>query len=247
MQNMPNISTTEVLVVCTAVLLFSVVPAVLQWSDQRRRRRLAAQQARVALAAEAAAAERPSAVESPAESAELNIENVEPLAARRGPDDTSGGMVSAAEDTPAAPLASAAAVLAAPAAEPPLQELRGAESASPETGRYPLQLRDLRRVRLRDWPPAAVRDDPERNRVWEEAQRAAEEKQAVIGSTPLSSPFAAQSACLGSAEEHDSTLQLRFLLFPVLWPVSEEQAAAEAVFEIDRVSGEIHGHIRARG
>ena len=247
MQNMPNISTTEGAVVCAAVLLFSVVPAVLQWSDQRRLRKLAAQQARAALASDAAAAaERPSAAEWPAESAELSIENVEPLAAAPGPDDTSGGMVSTAGDAPAAPLSFAAAVLAAPAAEPP-QELRREESSPTETARYPLQLGDLRRVRLRDWPPAAVRDDPERNRVWQEAQRVAEEKQAAIGSTLLSSPVAAQSACLGSATEHGSTLQLCFLLFPVLWPVSEEQAAAEAVFEIDRSSGEIHGHIRARG
>ena len=244
MQNMPNISPMEVVVVGAAVLLYSAAPALLSWNERRRRRRMSAELARAALGSDAAILGAAGAVDSPAESSGPEIGSAEPL-----PEDTVGQMLDEPADTMAAsptPLSSTDTLETSPATEAPRYELRGEEAPSPEPEHYRIQLQDLRRVRLRDWPSAMVRNDPERNRAWQEGQRAAEEYQSLIGSTVLSSPCAAQSACLGFAEEHGSTLQLRFLLFPILWPVSDEQAVAEAVFEVDRVSGELHSQVRAR-
>ena len=47
MQNLPNVSPMELAVVCAAVLLFSIAPAVLAWNEQRRRRRMLLERARL--------------------------------------------------------------------------------------------------------------------------------------------------------------------------------------------------------
>ena len=253
MQNLPNVSPMELAVVCAAVLLFSIAPAVLAWNEQRRRRRMLLERARLVVESGGALGEAGMQAVSPVALPEREVEAQtphEPMAASLPtPSDAPIDMVTETPDTMGAPLTTPLwtdAVAAPPAADSPHAAAAGEGSSPAVSGRYSLQLQDLRRVRLRDWPPATVRNDPERSRVWQEAQHAADEHESSIGSTILSSPYPAQSTCLGAAEAEGSKLRLRFLLFPVLWPLAAEQATAEAVFEIDRASGAIHSWVQLR-
>ncbi len=119
-------------------------------------------------------------------------------------------------------------------------------AGSEEPRQHHFRLQDLRRVRLRDWPPQPVRSDPERHHAWLEAERLLEDHQSAINATIISSPYSAQSVCLGAAEDEGSRFRLRFLLFPVLWPAQEDQALAEVIIEIDRSTGEISSRVQAR-
>ncbi len=109
--------------------------------------------------------------------------------------------------------------------------------------RFEFCLQELRRVRLPNWPPAEVHADPVRSEVWHEGERLAAQRQREIGEATLVSSQRAQSSCLGSAEADATSIRLSFLLFPVLWPSTETQATAEAVFEINRSDGTIRSHV----
>jgi hypothetical protein len=241
MPNMPNITPLEIAAVAAAVLLLCVTPAVVAWSDERQRRRLRLQ-ATAALPAEPAAVGRTDATPG-------WYEPATPSAAADEPTDSLWLTEAAAdainEQRRAAPEQDIAAGRGDPIApsDPGVMPLRPEAPDEavpvPDAVRHRFQLQDLRRVRLRDWPPAAVRNDPARARVWHEAERVLQEHYAAISSTVLSAPHPAQSSCLGSAEEDGANLRLRFLLFPVLWPVSEDEAVAEAVFDVDRGGGEM--------
>jgi hypothetical protein len=222
MQALPHIAPAEVVVVTAAMLLLWLAPAVLSWADQRRRLRSVAEASRIA--ARAGAESLATIEQAPAREVSTLPEPVEAQ--------------EAAPTEPSRDEASGAATAApAPAPEAPRPE---------ESARYHFRLQDLRRVRLRDWPPSAVRNDPEQQRVWHEAEALAEDHESAVSVTVLSSPYPAQSVCLGAAGGEGSKLRLRFLLFPVLWPAHEEQALAEAIFEVDRSAGEVRSWIQAR-
>jgi len=110
---------------------------------------------------------------------------------------------------------------------------------------YSVRLEELRQARLADWPPAVIRKDPERSCAWAEGERLASQHWRVIGGATIGSPYPIRSACLGAADAIDSVYRLRYLLFPVLWPVGEGQAVAQAVFEIDPGRGEVRGWVDA--
>ena len=259
MQNLPNILPMEVAVVVAAALLLCGGPAVLAWSDERRRRRRErerlAEERRAAMpAAEVAIASMPAGSGEPV----VALPEVPPQAAPE-----MMPMVEAAVEPSAAPFdipndVAEAAALPVPdsmppaleaMAPPPVEQPQGDSAAFDATvpsARYELHLDELRRVRLPDWPPEAVRHDSQRLAVWREAEQLAEAHHAAIGATPLHSPYRAQSSCLGGAESEGTRLRLRFLLFPMLWPVSDTQAVAEAVFEMDRDGGNLRSWVGAR-
>jgi hypothetical protein len=233
MQNLPNITPVEVVTVGSAMLVLCVAPAVLAWSDARRRRKALS----VALARAAAVPPQPAAPP------ELGNEPLPMVVA--------DGLAAATAVPPAAAVFEVPTETAVPAmVSEPATALVAENEPSPvapdaDQPRYQFCLQELRRVRLPDWPPADVRNDPVRGAVWREAERLAEHRQREITAMPLSSPQRAQSSCLGSAEADDACVRLHFLLFPVLWPSTEEQAAAEAVFEIDRTSDAIRGWVNS--
>jgi hypothetical protein len=112
---------------------------------------------------------------------------------------------------------------------------------------HEFRLAALHRAHLPDWPPPAIRNDPERYRVWEAAQRVVEAHWTAIGSAMIFSPYPARSMCLGAAQADGSRYRIGFLLFPVFWPISDSQAFAQAVFEVDEGSGELRGWVDALG
>lgn len=264
MQNMPNITLMEAVVVCAAVLLLYIGPAVLAWSDARRRRRLQARETRasqlwtepmppfsVTPEPSPASGEMTAPVPSP-DALETTVANAE-VSQLAGSD-----LRSAPLSEPLAPRAAAAApspesAVSAPAPIAPamaavadqndgsLLELQPLDGPS----RHCFRLADLHQTRLPDWPPSAIRNDPERNRLWQDAERVAEEHRAVIASAAIWSPYPARSSCLGAAETEGPRARVRFLLFPLPWPVTQSQAVAQAVFEIDRARGEIRGWVDA--
>jgi hypothetical protein len=251
MQNLANIRPVEVVVVGSALFVLCVAPAVLAWSDARRRRKMLA---RAAVPELAVLAPQPAATPNLADVQQLWDEPTVTVDA---------DMLAVPSAVPVvAPVAAPqpAAVFALPVeppaaapidAPPPIAEAQTPPTAEPasqphtfaEPRRYQFCLQELRRVRLPNWPPAEVLDDPARNEVWREAERLAVQRQQEITATPLASPQRAQSSCLGSAEADAAGMRLRFLLFPVLWPSTEGQATAEAVFEIDRATGEIRSWV----
>ncbi len=233
MQNLPNITPVEVVTVGSAMLILCVAPAVLAWSDVRRRRKAL----RMTLAREAAVPPQPAA--PPEWRNELPLTVV------------ADGIAAATAVPPAAAVFEVPTETAVPAMVPePAAALVAENEPSPaapdaDQPRCQFCLQELRRVRLPDWPPADVRNDPLRGEVWREAERLAEHRQREITAMPLSSPQRAQSSCLGAAEADDACVRLHFLLFPVLWPSTEAQATAEAVFEVDRTSGAIRGWVNS--
>ncbi len=246
MHNFPNITPAEVAVVCTAALLLCIVPNLMVWSDarrQRRRRRAELAQATMPRSAsEESTSVSPATMDAPASSE---------------PEATQGEALQAPPVSSAPTLESAAAVVAAPAMAPgielgagnpePMAASTPAAVTPPEPGEeeaiHDFRLDELRRVKLPNWPPQEVRDNPERKRVWDEAVRVAE--QPLITSMRLRSPRLAESACLCAADSEGSVLRLRFLLFPELWPVAAEQATAAVVFEIDSGSGDVRSSVRS--
>jgi len=294
MQNLPNITSNEVVVVGSAMLVLCVAPTVLAWGGAwRRRKALAQAAAREALAqaaarealAQAAAREALEAAPPPAFDADMpklvDLQELwdEPTVTLDA--DVFGAPLAApatavvetpAESPATAPMALSTPIevlapvevpqpIEAPApiavsvpAEAPapiaavsagLAEAERAPHTPAEPARFQFCLQELRRVRLPNWPPAEVLQDADRSEVWHAAERLAAERQREISATPLASPQQVQSSCLGAAEADATLMRLRFLLFPVLWPSTEEQATAEAVFEIDRAGGPIRSYVNS--
>ncbi|HVO21998.1 MAG TPA: hypothetical protein VMW56_00055 [Candidatus Margulisiibacteriota bacterium] len=242
MQNLPNFSHAEVAVLAAAALLLFLAPAVLSWADELRRRR--ARHAAIAVEALGAA----STVELIAPRPDVPAAESAPADALHGgaawtsaPETLAGLPIAEAGPIPAPAVAAdaAAASEAPPAPMPPeLHPLSG-------TPRHRFRLDDLHLAQLADWPPAAIRNDPERSGRRQEAERCAETYRPRIDEALIFSPYPARSYCLGTADSEAAELRLSFLLFPVLWPVSQNQAVAQAVFRVDCSTGEIRGWVDA--
>jgi len=234
-ENAPRISPLEVVLLAAAVLFLYVVPFVLAWSDGWRRRRVE----RAALAAQIAES---AAAAAPVFAAASEPHLGEPAA------QTSEYVV------PVVPAENAIP-------EPAMEELSTVEAQGSPEGRstvalveiHPLEgptrhrfrLDELHRAGLPDWPPEAVRNDPGRHRTWGEAEQIVEHCWDRIRGVVIASPYPARSACLAAAETDGGCFRVRFLLFPVLWPVTADQAVAQAIFEIDPVAGPIRGWVDA--
>lgn len=246
MANFANITHTEVAVVAAAVLLLFIAPALLSWSDERRRRR--AQHAVPA----AASLQAPPATESevPADTlaaAAVLPEAPQPMDITVPPppdwlvsEPSTSAPASPPDLTPARTTADTDSATAAhtPLTPTELLPLSG-------VARYRFTLDELHQAQLSDWPPAAIRNDQERSRLRHEAERGAEPYRARMREALIVSPYPARSHCLGAADADASELRLSFLLFPVVWPVSQNQAVAQAVFRIDRVTGALRGWVDA--
>jgi len=215
---MPHIVIQEIVVVAAAVVLFYLAPAALACKDEFRRRRL--------LREETLACARLGASEAPSAQAP----EPEPDAAGFA-SELQGKADAPASATTPSEVSAADAVLE-------IQPLAA-------VGRYRFRLQDLRRTQLPDWPPAVVRHDAERQRMWQEAERIADQYRGKINEATILSPYPARAFCLGAAEVDGPVVRLRYLLFPSVWPVSENQAVAEAVFEIDRGRAEVRGWVDA--
>jgi hypothetical protein len=258
LQGLPRITAAECAVVFAAVVAFYFVPAVVAWSDARRQRRMALQEA--AGAAQAAPAVVPAAPggealpESPP-AADLPRAAASPDEAWRPAPEPAAESVPAAEVPAATSEVDEPGIGAAPneAARTFTPESAtdlnapGGEEIQPAEGpaRHFFRLEELRRARLADWPPAVIRDDPERWRIWTAAEQAIEQHWARIGAARIGSPYPARSTCLGGAEPVGHGYRVHFLLFPVLWPVAEDQAVAQVIFEIDAASGVLRGWVDA--
>jgi len=242
MANLPNITQTELAVLAAAVLLLFVAPAVLSWADERRQRRtqramIAAEAVRVASTVESTAPlpDAPAIEPAPAEALQ------HAHAAFAPPPEAVAAlptMEPGSSPAPAVATDAAAASTAPPAMAPELHPLSG-------TPQHRFRLDDLHRAQLSDWPPAAIRNDPERSSRRQEAEQGAELYRTRICEALILSPYPARSYCLGTAEADASELRLSFLLFPVVWPMSQNQAVAQAVFRVDRITGELRGWVDA--
>jgi hypothetical protein len=288
MQNLANITAAEVAVAGSALLILSVAPTALAWSDAWRRRRALQVAAREAAAREAAAREaaarEAASCEAPVQA--LIIAGADLMAPQQPWEEPTVTVDAGVLGSPGSVVAGAGdEVVEAPAAAqtelPPAAEVReprpAAEVREPvqigelpepaliseppdlppaepvseppapvEAPRFQFCLQELRRVRLPNWPPAEVRQDPARSEVWSEGERLAAQHQREIGAAALTSPHPAQASCFGSADADAASVRLRFLLFPVLWPSTDEQATAEAVFEINRADGTIRNWVNSR-
>lgn len=243
---MPHITSSEIAVVSAAFLFFYVVPTVLAWSDHFRERRLR-RQAPLELQPESTAGHDTSLPPESVPTSDLTatiptVPNGDDATTDEGAgaEQTAGG--EAAVEAGAQPETAAGASVPAEARTaalvPELQPLVG-------PARHCFRLRDLHRAQLPDWPPDVIRHDAERSRLWDEAERVAEEQRAAIESVAIHSPYPARTVCLGAADIAGSTVRLRYLLFPSLWPVSQNQAVAQAIFEFDRTCAGIRGWVDA--
>lgn len=246
MTNMPNITQTEMAVIAAAILLLFIAPALLSWGDERRRRRaqhaLRVQES-LRLAAESAVPASDLLAAEPAlyeASPPLDIGMMPPSDVLAGapimdeaprPPDPSPPLGAPAETD-------SAVTASEPSTPAELLPLSG-------VARHRFRIDDLHQAQLPDWPPAAIRDDPERSRSRSEAEQAAEPYRARVREAVIVSPYPARAHCLGAADADVSEVRLSFLLFPVVWPVSQNQAVAQAVFRIDRVTGALRGWVDA--
>jgi len=231
---LPNITLMEIVIVAAAFVLLCIAPAVLTWSDERRRRSASA----VPLPAIVTETALPLAVGLQADSDVSTADTVY------------GDVLAAAAfvNPPLGDEADPTAVdrLESPTVAPVVEESPGAvfqavEGAAP----HQFRLEELRRARLADWPPAAVRGDAERSRLWQEGERLAAQHERMIASLLLASPYPAQSSCVGTVNADGARYFLHYLLFPTLWPVEANQAVAEVIFEIDPASGDVHHRMQA--
>ncbi len=256
MPNMPNITSIEVAVVCTAALLLCIMPNVLVWADVRRRRRVARLARNADMTMErrsvdvaGAGVASPLTVQEPAVDSSDAPQAVESdavaiaAAEATAPSSAMAPLDIVADTAVETPVVEESPAATTPASSQSATPARFAMPVTDESARYTLRLDELRKVKLPNWPPAEVRDDPEKRHVWSEAQRVAE--QPLIASMPLKSAREAESACLSAAESEGSILRLHFLLFADMWPVAATQATAEAIFEIDSATGQVRGAIRA--
>lgn len=249
MHNMPHITTAEVALVCTAALLLCILPSLIAWGDARRvrrQRRIAANEIQRRSLVEAAMPPVQNMGSAPLSAAEAERA---PLPVLEAPIEVAAPAPAEQEPTSSPePIAAAAPTASLDTEAPVVTEALPLEVPAPpmveETAICTLRLDELRWVKLPNWPPAALREDPERRRLWEEGQRVA--AQPLITTTALPSPRQAESVCLESVESNGSVLHLRFLLFPELWPVGPDQATAVAIFEIDSANGEVRSRIQSR-
>ena len=249
MASLPNITQPEIATLGAATFLLLVVPTLLAWSEDRKRRRAERQRAALDEVREEAPllqSQLPNTLGMPALS--------EPELTTAAPQPPSDARAVSAWDEPAPPPpppallpSSDGAATAGAAQDMSAAGGEGSRVLRPLEGswRHEFRLTDLRKVTLPDWPPGVIRDDPGRMALWREAERAVEQYGGTLAPATICSPYPARSSCLGAAASDGSNLQLRFLLFPVLWPVSQNQAVAQAVFQIDRVSGDVHGWVDA--
>jgi hypothetical protein len=253
MANLPHITPNEVALLAAALLVLFVAPALLSWGEARRRR------------AERAALDAAAFRVTAAPDAGVHVPDMAPLAApplaappleAPPPElpEPSAEVASPPEEAVAVPApAPVSEPVCEPIAERAAETVRSAPAPSPQvelqplsgTPRHHFRLDDLHQAQLPDWPPAAIRNDPEQSRARQEAERSAELYESRVRAVIIASPYPARSHCLGAADADASALRLSFLLFPVLWPVSQNQAVAQAVFRIDRISGTIHGWVDA--
>jgi hypothetical protein len=235
---MPNIMPMEVVAVSAAFLVLCVMPAVLGWVGTMRRRR-AAREAHAERAATAMMVAAGPLADITAHEPEPTVASAEtvltphPAASAQLPDATTASPLAALLPREPDQEPPAVVAVAPTAAEEADEALALAAPVSSPEALHEFRLRELRRARILDWPPAAVRADAERNRLWQEGVRLASEHQARIETATLAASFVPQSACFGAAEADGQKLRLRFLLFRDLWPVNEAQAVGDAVFEID--------------
>jgi hypothetical protein len=274
-ENGPRISPLEIALLAAAVLFLYVVPVVLSWSDAWRRRRIRRQEMMASwiaapevsplpvpsadgLAAPAVEGTAFDAIASEMLEHAVEIPAAEPHAPIATWPAATAALAAEIADAPEPifppepevrmeePLIVPGMVAvsdsnrAMPTERPPLevQPLEG-------VARHQFRLRELHRAGLPDWPPSAIRDDAERRRTWSEAERIIEAHWEQLSAIVIASPYPARSACLGAAETHAGRYRIHFLLFPVLWPMAEGQAVAQAVFEVDAAGGPIRGWVDA--
>jgi hypothetical protein len=251
MANFPNITQAEMATIGAAVLFLFVGPALLSWGDERRRRRAQ----RAAILVQSQGVPLAAGWEMPVPdtvSGEAKLPGaLQPFETEIQP----GFDVSAMGPAVAEPPSPPDGVLVNPpptalqtdriptdsAPTPPAVELQPLSG----TAHHHFQLDHLHRAQLPDWPPAVIRTDPERIRLRQEAEQDAALYEARVNAASIGAPYPARSYCLGAADADASELRLSFLLFPVVWPVSQNQAVAQAVFRIDRITGEIRGWVDA--
>jgi len=246
--NMANVTQSELAVLAGAVILLFVAPALLSWTDERRRRR--ARRAAIAMDPGAVA----TGVESPPPASDEPFGEA-PEASAPPVDANSAPPAALVSEVPtgAAPAVGVDHDPLSPGVTDPQSNSVSAPTPTTSTELLPLsgivrhrfRLDDLHVAQLIDWPPAAIRHDPERSRLRQEAERAATEYAANLHAVIIASPYPARSHCLGAADCDAAELRLSFLLFPVLWPVSQNQAVAQAVFHIERTTGNIRGWVDA--
>jgi hypothetical protein len=198
---MPAVNTIEIAVFAGALLVFSVIPALLTFATNLRRR--SAQPVGISLAP----VTRP-VVQTPA--AGNDIPAVAPA---------TEAMEKTPEETEAAP-------------GPPQEERAVSVEERAEEGEHSFCLDDLRHARALETPDREALADPQRQQAWEEGIRLGEAHGSEIGRMTLSASFQPQAHAFHDMHRSGEICELRFLLFPTLWPTAAEQATAEAVFEI---------------
>jgi len=239
---MPSILPLEWTVVAAAFVVFCVVPALIAWTDSRRARRVAAGAADLAASAALAGGAEPLApVVSVPAPPPLGEALAEPLEVPVSP------VPAPPAEAAAAPVMAAVTPPPAPVSPPAAAAVAAVVPVAPETERpvlatpYGFRLGDLRRVRLGDWPPSGVRQDPERRQGWEEGQRRLDADQGRVEALALRAPFPPQACCYAGADIEDGRARIRFLLFPGLWPSAATEAPAAALVTLsgDDVSGTV--------
>jgi hypothetical protein len=251
MANLPNVTQPEMAVIGAALLFLFVAPALLSWSDERRRRR--AQRAAMLAPSQptpvAAGQEMPGSdmVSGEVKSPEAPRPFDEKIPPGLGVSATQRAVVEPGRPPDSLPISPAHGAVqpdSVPTSSPaplPALELQPLSG----TTQHRFQLEELHQAQLPDWPPAVIRTDPERSRLRQEAEHDAAPYAVRVNGATIGSPYPVRSYCLGAADADASELRLSFLLFPVVWPVSQNQAVAQAVFRIDRTTGEVRGWVDA--
>jgi len=246
LENLPTITSWEAYVVTTAVVLLFLAPGLVSWIEERSHRR----RLRV-VATEVRQVSDTSGQITGNDSRAMGVE-APPWASVEGKAVVPEAVGAYAAAAPVAPDAETDVVppQALGAVDPERSGVVGGGEVieiQPLSGdrRHRFRLDDLHPAQLPDWPPAAIRDDPRRLQAWHDAEAAAQPYRSVIHAASIWSPYPVRSQCLSAASTDPVQIQLRYLLFPVPWPVSQNQAVAQAVFLIDRDSGTVRGWLDA--
>ncbi len=256
MPNMPTLTRAEIAVVAAAIVVVYVIPFVLA-SIEAFRRRKAHPLSGTFVAHEAVVNASPDdllpgpCAETARPFAEPHARTLDaaddapspahPNGAADRESESAGASVhlppeSRGDEIPAAHNQTAGATTTLPAADgiaAPAFEPFTAEAG------YRFRLEDLHQVRLPDCATTA------RTQLWRDGERMAEAHCAAILAATLFSPYPVRSACLDAVEQEGWRVRLHYLLFPSLWPVSRDQAAAQVVFDIDTASGMVAPHVDA--
>jgi len=251
MPNMPTITPAEIAVFSTAVMVLYVVPFVLARIDERRRRRLPVWSSTVTATepldqpSATPVADTPSAAASEAAQCRDDAGGASPDEPASPAHDNAGAP---ATETPELPAPVGADEYASKAPEPQVVNTTalgdgsaGIPAFEPFAGTtgYQFRLEDLHRVRLADCAAMA------RSELRREAEGVAEAHRPAVFGSLLFSPYPIRSACCSGVEQEQSKLRLHYLLFPSLWPVSGDQAVAQAMFEIDLETGTVRHRLDA--